>query len=176
MTQARRRTDEILDPAFASDLGGLPSEDLRRRLSDSWDIEGELSYVRRLLHGKLDILRAELERRGREDGGTGTEPMDLLTDAFKRPAGASAPSRGSRPRLPSEASQTAGRRRAERILSEAHLARLPDLDADQIGGAVERLVGAEREVSDERRRVHAVIDALTAELMQRYKSGLAPPI
>ena len=63
MTQARRRTDEILDPAFASDLGGLPSEDLRRRLSDSWDIEGELSYVRRLLHGKLDILRAELVNR-----------------------------------------------------------------------------------------------------------------
>jgi hypothetical protein len=51
------------------DLRDLSYEELRR-LIRQLEHEGDgLSYQRRLLHGRIDILRAELETRGRESGG-----------------------------------------------------------------------------------------------------------
>ncbi|MFD0570780.1 hypothetical protein ACFQ0T_18235 [Kitasatospora gansuensis] len=45
-------------------LTGLGLEQLRLLRRDAQDQEADLSYLRRLLHGRLDILRAELARRG----------------------------------------------------------------------------------------------------------------
>jgi hypothetical protein len=69
-----------------------------------------------------------------------------------------------------------GRRRAEKILSDDHLVRLPELGASEIETVIDSATAEERKVSDERRRLHAVIDALEAELAGRYRAGLAPPV
>jgi hypothetical protein len=42
------------------DLASLSDSDLRQLIRDLVDEEREVSYRRRLLHGKIDILRAEL--------------------------------------------------------------------------------------------------------------------
>ena len=53
------------------DLATLSDEDLKKLIDDSTREEQEVSYRRRILHGKIDILRAELvgaaaaRRRGR---------------------------------------------------------------------------------------------------------------
>ena len=45
------------------DLGTLSDDDLKRLIDELTAEEQEISYQRRLLHGKIDILRAELVAR-----------------------------------------------------------------------------------------------------------------
>jgi len=45
------------------DLATLSDKDLKKLIDDLTQEEHEVSYRRRLLHGKIDILRAELVAR-----------------------------------------------------------------------------------------------------------------
>ena len=51
------------------DLTTLSDADLKQLIADLTAEEKEVSYRRRLLHGKIDILRTELVARLRETGG-----------------------------------------------------------------------------------------------------------
>jgi hypothetical protein len=51
------------------DLGTLSDDDLKKLIDDLTQQELEISYQRRLLHGKIDILRAELVARLQKTGG-----------------------------------------------------------------------------------------------------------
>ncbi len=55
------------------DLGSLSDKELKDLIDDLTKEENEISYKRRVLHGKIDILRAELVnrlRQKREQGGS----------------------------------------------------------------------------------------------------------
>ena len=65
------------------DLGSLSDDELKGLIEDSQEKEREVSYQRRLLHGKIDILRAELVARLQKSGGRGVldqVDVDRLTD------------------------------------------------------------------------------------------------
>ena len=65
------------------DLASLSDDDLKRLIDDYTIEEQEVSYQRRLLHGKIDILRAELVARLQKSGGRSVlEHVDVekLTD------------------------------------------------------------------------------------------------
>jgi hypothetical protein len=51
------------------DLGSLSDEELKQLKDELERQEQELSYQRRVLHGKIDILRAELVARLQKTGG-----------------------------------------------------------------------------------------------------------
>jgi FHA domain len=51
------------------DLASLSDDDLKKLIDDLTHEEQEVSYRRRILHGKIDLLRAELQARLRETGG-----------------------------------------------------------------------------------------------------------
>ncbi len=51
------------------DLASLSDDDLKQLIDDLTKEEQEVSYRRRMLHGKIDLLRAELQARLRETGG-----------------------------------------------------------------------------------------------------------
>jgi hypothetical protein len=67
------------------DLGSLNDQELKELIQQLTEEELEISYKRRILHGKIDILRAELVNRlrkrheGGEDVITGAD-VDKLTD------------------------------------------------------------------------------------------------
>jgi hypothetical protein len=67
------------------DLGSLSDQELKELIKTLTNEEMEVSYRRRILHGKIDILRAELVNRLRkkEEGGelviTGAD-VQQLTD------------------------------------------------------------------------------------------------
>ena len=67
------------------DIGSMSNQDLKDLIAELTAEEREVSYRRRLLHGKIDILRAELVNRlkvKREAGDsalTGAD-VDQLTD------------------------------------------------------------------------------------------------
>jgi RsiG-like len=78
------------------DLGSLEDGELKDLIKKLTDEETEISYQRRLLHGKIDILRAELVNRLRtkHDGGapliTGDD-VQRLTDILAGRRGAEQP-------------------------------------------------------------------------------------
>jgi hypothetical protein len=59
----QRRVDRVLDPGFTEGVGQLGLPELRARREEAEAEEADVSYLRRLLQGRLDILRAELVRR-----------------------------------------------------------------------------------------------------------------
>ena len=67
------------------DLGSLTDKELKDLIDNLTAEENEISYKRRVLHGKIDILRAELVNRlrSKHDGGeamiTGAD-VQQLTD------------------------------------------------------------------------------------------------
>jgi hypothetical protein len=67
------------------DLGSLTDQELKDLIQQLTEEEMDVSYRRRILHGKIDILRAELVNRlrkkheGGEDIITGAN-VDKLTD------------------------------------------------------------------------------------------------
>jgi hypothetical protein len=67
------------------DLDTLSDEALRDLIRQLVEEEHEVSYRRRLLHGKIDILRAELVARLQKQVGEGESPLrdvdvDKLTE------------------------------------------------------------------------------------------------
>ena len=67
------------------DLGSLTDQELKELIAQLTDEEMDISYKRRILHGKIDILRAELVNRlrkkheGGEDVISGAD-VQQLTD------------------------------------------------------------------------------------------------
>jgi hypothetical protein len=51
------------------DLGTLSDDDLKQLIDELTKEELEVSYRRRILHGKIDLLRAELQASLKETGG-----------------------------------------------------------------------------------------------------------
>ncbi len=51
------------------DLGSMTDEELKQLKNEFEAQEHELSFQRRILHGKIDILRAELVARLKTSGG-----------------------------------------------------------------------------------------------------------
>jgi hypothetical protein len=73
------------------DLRSLSDEELKALIGELQKEEQEVSYQRRLLHGKIDILRAELVARLQKSGGRSVlDHMDIarLTEIL---AGKTAP-------------------------------------------------------------------------------------
>ena len=59
-----------MDTTFP-DLGSLTDQELKDLIKELTAEEGEISYRRRILHGKIDILRAELVNRLRKKDESG---------------------------------------------------------------------------------------------------------
>ena len=76
------------------DLGSLTDSELKEYIQQLTEEEIDISYKRRILHGKIDILRAELVNRlrkkheGGEDVITGDDVQKLTDILAGRAAGA----------------------------------------------------------------------------------------
>ena len=78
------------------DLGSMTDSELKEVIRELTEEEMEISYKRRLLHGKIDILRAELVSRLREqhkDGETAISGDDVkrLSDILANRGGGASP-------------------------------------------------------------------------------------
>jgi hypothetical protein len=163
--QGNRRIDRIRRADFLEDLDGLSLEDLRTRRDECLAEREYLSLLRRLVQGRAEILRAEVERRGGDDRGPLVDRLAEILSA--EPQG---PSRGEAVRVSvPEEEMLLARRRIERLVADAGLSDPGALDDDRLNGAVEVLAGLEREVSESRNDVLSALDAVQDELKRRYK-------
>lgn len=164
--QGHRRIDRIRDPAFVEGLEELSLEELRARRDECLAEREYLSFLRRLLQGRAEILRAELERRSRggDDGPLVERLAEILAGEGQGPARGEA----VRVSLPEEEVLLA-RRRVERLVSDAAISDPSALDDERLAEAADRLVREEREVSQVRAEVIRVLDRLQGELKRRYR-------
>jgi len=161
-----RRSDHIRQPGYVEALGELPLEELRRRRDECLAEREYLSFLRRLVQGRAEILAAEVERR-RVEGSQG--PLVERLAAILGGEG-QGPSRGEAVKvgLPEEELLLA-RRRVERLVSDAAISDPAQLDDDRLAEAVDLLVREEQEVSEARGAVIEVLDRLQDELKRRYR-------
>lgn len=171
------RLDRVLSPGYLEGLDGLELDEVRTRRSECQEVELGLSYARRLVQGRLDIIHAELERRETGGGPSGASDLvDRLKDGsilseHTRPAGF-----GRLPTLmaPDEAAEEFTRE-IDAVADAESLADLPELDDEVVTRLAESLSVLERSLSERRKQVHERIDSLQAEIVRRYKSGSADP-
>jgi hypothetical protein len=164
--QANRRIDHIRSPGFVDDLDGLSLDDLRQRRDDCLAEREYLSLLRRLVQGRAEILKAEVERRG---GGEDQAPLvERLAEILSgEPQG---PARGEAVRISvPEEEMLLARRRVERLVADAGISDPGSMGDRQLAGAVEVLAREERAVSEARSDVLTALDALQDELKRRYK-------
>lgn len=167
MTDKRRRIDTVLEPEYLEGLASLDLDEVRRRRDTAEDVEAQISYYRRMLHGRMDLLDFEQRRRRGEEERTIIEALpEILAKGMVLGQEPSLKYIDTMPKLPS----TTGRRLIDQIMDDSVLANLPDLTDAEIGEAMERLREVETQLSAQRRQLHQVIDTLQDEMVSRYRS------
>jgi hypothetical protein len=169
MTQQRRRIDQVMDDSFTKDIEDVSIDDLRARRVTCDELDTELSYYRRMLHGRMDLLDFELRRRSGEETRSLIEALpEILADS---PSG-----RTSNPldrelslELPELAG--AGKRDVDDVLGDGFLAHLPTTDTEELRDIRDALSRTERVVSTQRRAVYNAHDIITGEITRRYREG-----
>ncbi|MCW5250719.1 MULTISPECIES: aerial mycelium formation protein [unclassified Streptomyces] len=156
------------------DLAALSLPELRALRRDARGRETDLSYVRRLLHGRIDILRAELARRGPASVATtaAVGPVverlsEILTDTPARHRSSARHVTLGPPRTEE------CRRLAAEMLGEVALSDLSARTDVELTAGMGRLVRHEQQVSRRRRRLQRTADECGAEIARRYREGEA---
>lgn len=164
--------DRLLADDYIAGIGELSMADLRARKSECSEVEGALSYLRRLVQVRLDIVLAELENRAA--GGTGelSELVDHLGEILAEGGTRTTAGRFTSLTLPDvdHALLTAD---LDAIFDVDKAGALPETDEADVRQVADALVELERSVSAQRRALHEHLDALQAEIVRRYKSGEA---
>ncbi len=145
---------------WVSDIGSMGDADLKSLIGELVTEEQEISYNRRILHGKIDLLRAELVNRlrARHDAGEesiSTADVARLTELIT----------ASDEPTPSVAEVTIDSSSEDEPFPD--LGSLEDPDLKEV---IRRLTEEERQISYQRRILHGKIDILRAELVNRMRT------
>ncbi|MEG3627531.1 RsiG family protein [Streptomyces poriticola] len=173
-----QRTDSPELPAGppGRDLTALSLPEVRTLRRDAQREEADLSYVRRLLQGRIDILRAEQTRRGPDPVPSPATPEpasvvdrlpEILTDG---PARHRSSARHVTLGTPHGEEY---RRLADEMLGEVELSDLTARTGPELTAAMGRLVRYEQQVSRRRQRLQRTADDCSAEIARRYREGEA---
>lgn len=159
-------------PGYLEGLQGWSIERVRSRRDEATEAEIGLSYLRRIVQGRLDITLAEQSQR--QSGQAGD--LDDLVERLPAILGdrVHAPGLGRLPALmgPGELHPhfTA---RLEAALPASRLDNLQAFDDAGLAEASSALEELERSLSMQRRAIFDVIDRLQEELVRRYRTGEA---
>ncbi|WP_079035361.1 ABC transporter substrate-binding protein [Streptomyces albus] len=160
-------TGEVLPPEDGQpDLHALSLPELRALRRTAQQDEADLSYVRRLLQGRIDILRAELARRS----SAGSPLLDRLPQIL-----ADAPAGHRSARHVTLAAPRGGEYRAlaEKMLAEVGLSDLEARTDGELQTAMGSLVRYEQQVSRRRQSLQRTADGCSTEITRRYREGEA---
>ncbi len=177
MTSAQETLAPLLVDGYLDGLGDKDLDQIRTMRTECQHAEVALSYVRRLIQGRLDIVNTFLEYppvgRSPDLAALVRDLPGILSSRPGRAAGF-----GHLPMLmgpDTEDSELTDELMAEldSVLGAEEIGRLSDLRREELEDLSARLNAIERRVSGVRRALHERIDALQAEVVQRHKTGQA---
>ena len=167
--KGNRRIDRVLAEDYLDGLREAPLADVRSLRDEAEQEEVDLSYLRRMVQGRLDVLRAETTRRGGAEGGDLVAGLaQILAEEPRSPA------RGLGRHTSVEPSRVDQHRRyVEALVADVDLSDVSARSDEDIAKAQELLLGEEQNLSGKRRAVQQVMDACSAEITRRYRDGEA---
>lgn len=171
--QPQRRIDRILSDDYLDALDERSTNEIRSMRDAAEEEETGVSYARRVLHGRLDIIRAELLRRSDSGSTTSATLLDRLPEILADDRSPNAPRQARAPRHLVPPHLQNARRAIDRVADEQSMTRLEDRSDDELRELTDQLAAMERELSAQRRLLFDRIDRLQEELIGRYKSGAA---
>lgn len=165
----RRRLDRVLDPGFLAEVDQRSIDEVRALRDDAAQEETDLSYLRRLLHARIDIVRFEQHRRATGDAGSVVDELPrILADNALGPAAGM-----GRHQTVEPSRAESHRRHVEALLADSGLSDVASLTDAELVEAVDAYSAEESSVSDHRIRVQKVMDACNEEIARRYREGSA---
>lgn len=152
------------------EVSQLDDDELRERIREARREEDRVSYERRILHGRIDVVRGEIKARidrarGTGSAGDGLDALlarltDVLTHQGPPPLAAEL----------AELGQSLDEGAEPGIeLPDGELPELGELADAELTAVVRALVRRERDVSDRRNDLHKVIDRLRTEHVARLQ-------
>lgn len=159
--------DDGLPGPSQPEPGALRLPELRALRRDAQRDEADLSYVRRLVQGRIDILRAELARRRAPETPVVDRLSEILADTPSRHRSSARHVTLTTPR------SDEFRRLAAETLAEVELSDLDARTDAELHTAMGRLVRYEQQVSRRRHRLQCNADDCSAEIARRYRDGEA---
>jgi hypothetical protein len=152
----------------AADPTSLSLDELRALRNELQAEDDVVSYVRRVAQARVDLVRAELHRRER-----GERPEDISSEL--RVVLSSHLTSGS-PRPPRPVENLGDNELSDEldaICAANGFSRIEQLTPSELNDLDDLLSAFERRVSDDRRERFDRLDALSAELVRRYRDGEA---
>ena len=167
-----RRIDKVLSEDYLDGLREASLADVRALRAQAEQEEVDLSYMRRMVQGRLDVLQAETTRRA---AGSGDDPHGLVEGLARILADEPrSPARGLGRHSALEPSRVDQHRRyVETLVADVDLSDVSARSDADVAAAVQVLGDEERVLSAKRREVQAVMDACSAEITRRYRDGEA---
>ncbi len=161
--------DALLAPGFLDQAVHAPMAEVRRLRRQAEQEEVNLSYTRRVLQGRLDIVRRELQRRSEHDGRSLVDLLpEILSEKGRGPAHGLGRHQTVQPHAPEEYESW-----VNSLTPGADLSSISGLPDAKLERAAKALAAAESGLSERRRGVQQVMDGLAAELGRRYRDGEA---
>jgi hypothetical protein len=166
--------DRVLADDYAARVEDLALDEVRARRGECQEVEVGLSYARRIVQGRLDIIHAELERRRAGDGPSAVSSIvDRLKEGEMLGEHARPPGFGRLPTLMSPGETDEYLAEADAVAHSDTLSALPEASDEDVRALADELERIERSLSDKRREVFDRIDVFQAEIVRRYKTGAA---
>ncbi len=147
------------------DPGAMPTAELRSARAALQMQEDVISFVRRMAQGRCDLARDEQRRRTDGTPASGISVSDIA-NVFGQERG------GGSSRPPRETTISAEHPlvvQLEKLCQEINFGDLRTLDDQSLESVVKQLSSFEISQSLERKSLFASIDALTTQLVKRYK-------
>jgi hypothetical protein len=153
------------NPGVSADPTTLSLDELRSLRTEMQQRDDVVSYARRVAQARLDLVRSEMSRR-ESDGDVSAEVTDVLSQHLT-----GGPARPPRPA--EDLSDDALSVELDAICSEHRYGRVEDLDEVELATLATAIEEFEQRVSQDRRARFDRLDALSAELVRRYRDGEA---
>jgi hypothetical protein len=145
----------------------LSLADLRELRSQQQAAEDAISYVRRLVQARLDLVSAEQKRRNSGNDRTVSDDLPAILGRHLN----SGPARPPRPTV--DLSDHPIAVELDELCSGLGAHHITELNDTELTALSDALQAFEQARSSERRELFGTIDALSAELVRRYRDGEA---
>ena len=166
----------LLDDKYVKGLEEMSVAQVRDRRDECAAVEDALSYLRRWVQGKLDIVLADLERRaGGLTGGDLAQVVEQLPEILSDGGRSGAPRGRMRRNIGPDVNYRKLTAEVDRIMDVDTSAGLLGLSEQDVRRIADSLHDLEQKVSIRRTAVQDRIDNFQAEIVNRYKSGDAKP-
>lgn len=160
--------DRLLAADYVGDPATLETDELKAKRADCQSVESKLSFLRRLVQGRYDIVSSEIEQRASGAGASDLSDLverlpQILADRTRGPG----PGRMPTNLVPPEDDDLTAE--LDAVSGPDVGGSLPELSDEDLQKVSTRLRDLESRVSTQRQAVFGVIDTIQAELARRFE-------